>query len=295
MDSRQLQHFVAVVDHGGFTAASRAVFVSQPALSLAVKSIEEELGAQLFVRVGRRVRLSAAGEALVGPARQALRDLEIARAAVGEVTGLRKGSLALASLPTLAADPVAGQVGSFRRQYPGVRVDLAAPETTSELFELVATGACELGVTEAFAVPPQLVAHGLGLQAMWFILPPGTPLGDRGTLDLSRLAETPFVAAAPNTSTRRLLDESFAAVGLSPELAVVTAQRDAILPLVMAGAGAALVPRALSEVAGHLGAVVVAPDPPIVRALALVHRSGLLSPAASRFMEDALRTRSRGQ
>jgi DNA-binding transcriptional LysR family regulator len=76
MDSRKLAYFVAVVDHGGFTSASKAVFVSQPALSLAVKDLEAEVGAELFTRIGHRVRLTAAGSALLEPARQVLRDLE---------------------------------------------------------------------------------------------------------------------------------------------------------------------------------------------------------------------------
>lgn len=117
MDSRKLAHFVAVVDHRGFTAASKAVFVSQPALSLAVKDLEAEVGAELFIRSGHRIRLTAAGLALLEPARQVLRDLETGRAAVAAVTGLSAGSLSLASLPTLAADPMASLVGEFRRHY----------------------------------------------------------------------------------------------------------------------------------------------------------------------------------
>jgi LysR family carnitine catabolism transcriptional activator len=65
INSQRLGYFVAVVDHGGFTAASKAVFVSQPALSLAVKELESELGTPLFARVGRGVRLTAAGRALL--------------------------------------------------------------------------------------------------------------------------------------------------------------------------------------------------------------------------------------
>src|ERR1700677_4830687 len=142
MDSHRLRHFLAVVDHGGFTAAAQAVYVSQPALSLAVRDLEAELGVPLFVRNGRRVRLTAAGEALLGPARQVLRDLETGQAAVEAVAGLEAGNLTMASLPTLAADPLAPLVGSFRRRYPGVRIDLAAPEGTSELFDLVVAGTC---------------------------------------------------------------------------------------------------------------------------------------------------------
>lgn len=131
MDSRRLQHFVAVVDHGGFTAAARATFVSQPALSLAIKELESDLGTLLFDRIGRRVQLTAAGTALVGPARQVLRDLETGRAAVLAVSGLDSGSLSLACLPTLAADPTADLIGRFRSHHPGIRVDLAAPEDTA--------------------------------------------------------------------------------------------------------------------------------------------------------------------
>ena len=230
MDVRRLGHFVAVADHGGFTAAAKAVHVSQPALSLAVKDLENELGTRLFTRAGRKAQLTAAGQALLGPARQVLRDLQTGRAAVAAVTGLESGNLTLASLPTLAADPVAGLVGEFRRQYPGIRIDLAAPDDSTDLLDLVITGACELGVTEARDVPGTLEAISLGAQELALILPPGTATADR---ESGQLAATPFIAAPPGTSTRRLLDETLAAAGHRPRLAVVTAQRDAILPLVL--------------------------------------------------------------
>ncbi len=287
MDTRRLQHFVAVVDHGGFTAASKATFVSQPALSLAVKELEAELGTPLFDRIGRRVQLTAAGTALLGPARQVLRDLETGRAAVTAVSGLESGVLSLASLPTLAADPTATLVGRFRRRHPGVRVDLAAPEDSRQLFELVETGTSELGLTDALGVPDALVSTGLGSQVLVFILPPGTVGAVSASASLIDFEDTLFVASPTGTSTRRLLDERLESVGLRPKLAVVSAQRDAMLPLVLAGAGAALVPESMALVAEQLGAVIARPDPPAVRELALVRRAGPLSPAAARFVELA--------
>ena len=287
MDSHRLRHFVAVVDHGGFTAAAQAVFVSQPAISLAVRDLEAELGVALFVRNGRRVRLTSAGEALLGPARQVLRDLETGQAAVEAVAGLEAGTLALASLPTLAADPLAPLVGAFRRLYAGIRIDLAAPEDTGELFELVVSGTCELGVTEAHDTPDALEEHSLGRQSLVLILPPGSDYAEGERLHLSALETTPFVVAPRGTSTFRLLEEGFAAVQRSPSVAVVTAQRDAIVPLVIAGAGAALVPESVARTASELGAVTARPDPPIERAIALIHRTGPLSPAAARFVEMA--------
>lgn len=287
MDSRKLAYFVAVVDHGGFTAASKAALVSQPALSLAVKDLEAEVGAKLFTRIGHRVRLTAAGSAVLGPAQQVVRDVETGRAAVAAVAGLLSGSLSLASLPTLAADPMASMVGEFRRHHQGVRVDLAAPEDSDDLFALVESGRCELGVTDATDVPGTLAAVSLGTQELVFILPPGSVSTGTDPLGALDRGEIPLVAAPVGTSTRRLLDQQFRELGRQPTLAVVSAQREAILPLVVAGAGAALVPDAMALIAEKLGVVVARPTPRAVRDLVLVHGLGPLSPAASRFVELA--------
>ena len=231
--------------------------------------------------------MTPAGEALVGPARQALRDIETGRAAVLAVAGLDAGRLSLASLPTLAADPLAALIGRFRGQYPGVRIDLAAPEDTGDLMDLVRTGACEIGVVEAYAIPDDVVVHPLGHQELVLIFPPDGHR-DGPKVELTKLDQVPFVAAPPGTSTRRLLDEGFASVGRVPRIAVVTAQRDAILPLVLAGAGAALVPESIGSVARQLGAELVRPIPSIERRVALAHRSWTLAPAAARFVEMAV-------
>src|SRR5688572_536741 len=146
MDLRRLRLFVAVAEQGSFTAAAEAVHVAQPAVSLAVRELEQELGATLLTRSRQGARLTAAGEALLGPARQALRDVEHAAEAVAAVTGLVAGHLDLACLPTLAADPVAELVGRFRSAHPGVTVRMGAPRDVEELAEAVRTGAADVGV-----------------------------------------------------------------------------------------------------------------------------------------------------
>jgi LysR family carnitine catabolism transcriptional activator len=286
MDLRRLGYFLAVAEHGGFTAAAGAITVSQPALSLAVKELEAELGTELFLRLGRRVVLTPAGEALLDPARQALRDVETGRAAVAAVTGLSAGSLTLCSLPTLAADPLAGLIGRFRQAHPGVRIDLVAPEDTADLLDLLRSGRCELGIAAPEDRPAGLEARVVGRQQLLAILPPGSPIPPGAPL-LGGLDGVPLVATPEGTSSRRLLEEGFADAGLIPSVAVVTAQREAILPLVLAGAGAALVPEPLAEVAAQLGAVVVRPVPAISREVAILHRPGPLAPAAQRFLELA--------
>ncbi len=118
MDVRQLSYVLAVADEGTFTRAAEVLQISQPSLSQGIRALEAELGAALFERRARPVRLTAAGEALIEPARRAVRDLQTARAAVEAVTGLEGGHLDLVSLPTLSIDPVAELVGRFRVAHP---------------------------------------------------------------------------------------------------------------------------------------------------------------------------------
>src|SRR3954468_21537142 len=179
MDLRKLRLFLGVIDHGGMTRAAEAEHVSQPSVSQAIGELEAELRTLLFHRVGRRVVLTSAGEALVGPARQVLRDLETGQAAVDAVAGLDRGRLDVGALPTLAIDPVAPLVGAFRLAHPGITIALADPADSGALEDLVASGSCEIGVTVTPPSSSALVAHPLGTQDLLAVLPPGTPAPTR--------------------------------------------------------------------------------------------------------------------
>ncbi|HEY3186319.1 MAG TPA: LysR substrate-binding domain-containing protein [Solirubrobacteraceae bacterium] len=287
MDLRKLRLFLAVVDHGSMTRAAEAEFVAQPSVSQAIRELEVELGTPLFHRVGRRVVLTPAGEALVGPARQTLRDVETGRAAVEAVAGLGAGRLDLGALPTLAIDPLAPMVGAFRHEHPRVTVALADPTDADALEDLVVTGACELGLGVRQATTPTLVSRQLATQDLLAVLPPGTPPPSR-SLALSALARYPLVTAPRGTATRGQLEDAFAEAGLTPQIAVETSQREAILPLVLAGAGATLYPRALADQAAALGATVAPLRPRLTRPVFLFHRNGPLSPAADAFLTLAV-------
>jgi DNA-binding transcriptional LysR family regulator len=286
MDLRRLRLFLAIVDEGGFTKAADAMFVSQPSVSQAMRELEAELGTSLFHRVGRGVVLTSAGEALVGPARQVLRDVEVGEAAVAAVTGLVTGRLDLCALPTLAVDPLAPLVGAFRVSHPGVTLALADPDDSADLVRMVTTGECELGVDARPAEAGPLASLELGHQDLLAVFPPGT-LTPKGAIGIARLAEFSLVTSPEGTSTRRLLDDACTAAGVSPQIAVVTEQREAILPLVLAGAGAALLARPLAETAQRLGAVVAPLRPRVSRTVYVLHRAGSLSPAAHAFLDIA--------
>src|SRR3954447_172123 len=152
MELRQVEHVLAVIDHGSFTAGAAAIGVAQPSLSESIRRLEDELGVRLFHRVGRRVALTDAGRAFEGPARRLVRERELVLEAVGSVRGLEHGTLDLVALPTLAVDPLAPLVGNFRVAHPGIVVRIAEPEDSSAIEARVADGRSELGLAE---LPPR--------------------------------------------------------------------------------------------------------------------------------------------
>jgi LysR family transcriptional regulator, carnitine catabolism transcriptional activator len=329
MDLRQFTYVVAVADLGTFTAAARASHVAQPSLSQAVRSLERELGVVLFQRTGRSAVPTSAGSTVVAHAREALRAAAAVRSAAAAVQGVLAGELQIASLPTLAVEPLTALVGAFRRRFPAVTVHLAPADDLRSLVEALRDGRAELGLTELPVAGEDLVTVALGRQELVVVLPPGgfpgmggpavpttrrEPSGvgpsgvgssgvgpsgvgsaapggpSRGSsgadepLTLADLATLPLIATPEGASLRHLVDEALAAAGLEARVVVVAAAREAIVPLVLAGAGAAVLSRALATPAEALGATVRALTPALRRDIGLVHRRSSLSPAAEAFL-----------
>lgn len=282
MDIRQLRYFLAAVDHGGFTRGAAAVHVAQPSLSQAIAGLERELGVDLFVRTGRSVRLTAAGDALAERARRVLREIADLTAAAADIAGLRTGRLEIVALPTLAVDPLAGLIGEMRAAHPGVAIAVHEPEDAAAIDRWVVSGRADLGLTDLTTG-----GRGQGLrrvelfrQDVVAVCPPGhrTPTGPLTARDLAAM---PLIAAPKGTSTRRLLDQVLARAGAEPNIAVETDQREAIVPLVLAGAGTALLPSGLARDARERGARTIALRPAVSRRIGMLHRRGSVSPAAA--------------
>jgi LysR family transcriptional regulator, carnitine catabolism transcriptional activator len=285
MELRQVEYVVGVVEHGGFTRAAAALHVTQPALSEGVARLEAELGVQLFHRVGRRAVVSAAGVAFLEPARQLLRDRTVLTTSVAAVVGLETGQLDLVSLPTLAVEPLARLVGELRRRHPGVVVRVVQPEDAAGVSTEVRTGRSEVGLAELPIDEPGLVSEQLLVQELVVVVAPPSPFAGRRRVTVRDLVDVPLVMTPPGTPMRRLIDDAFAGVHAVPTIAVETEQRDAIVPLVLAGAGASIAPAPLVEAARSSGAVALRLSPRLRRSVGLVWRSGPVSPAAAEFLE----------
>ncbi|WP_189557033.1 LysR family transcriptional regulator, partial [Mesorhizobium sp. M4B.F.Ca.ET.089.01.1.1] len=114
--------FLAVVEHQGFARAADVLHCSQPTVSNHVASLEHELRAVLLQRYSRPVALTEAGAAFLPHGRALVREIETARSAVADVTGLRSGSVTLGAYASAAAGYVPGILRSFRKRYPGITV-----------------------------------------------------------------------------------------------------------------------------------------------------------------------------
>jgi DNA-binding transcriptional LysR family regulator len=293
MDLRQVEYVLAVVDRGSFTRAAAYMEISQPSLSDGIRRLEAELDVRLFDRLGRSVELTDAGHAFVGPARQLLRDREAVIESVAGVRGLRSGTLDIVSLSTLAADPLGRLVGRFRAAHPGIVVHIAAPDDVGAVDAMVLDGRCELGLTELPPRRDELVSVSLERQEIVAVCPPRTRLPVPGRLPVAKLRDMPLVTTPRGLSTRDLLDRALAAAGVEPVIAVETSQREAIAPLVLAGAGTSFLPAGLAKSIGAQGAVVARLVPTLTRTVGLVHRAAPLSPAARAFVELARPKRGR--
>jgi DNA-binding transcriptional LysR family regulator len=285
MDVRQLRYFLAIVDHGSVQRAARELYVAQPSVSQTLRALERNLGTDLFRRTGRGLVLTPAGERLVEPAREVLRSVQVARAMVEVPEGPRDGRLTIAAMPAPTVSPLAGMVHRFRATYPQVEIAVRAAGTPGEVVTAVRTGTVELGLfsTPEVSAPAGLTVYPLETQAFVLVAAADTDLPAGEPVPMDALAGRRLVVDGPGTGTRPVAD---GILRRSPgcRIAVEVEHREAVLPLVLAHVGVAVLSESWRELARSAGAVVRDLATGDVRRVCLVHREGRLSPAAKAFL-----------
>ena len=194
MEFHQLRYFCAIADSGGFSRAARLTHVSQPSLSQQIHKLEEELGAQLFDRIGRTIRLTELGRAFLPRARALLFDLEAARSAVVEGSTSIAGPVCVGVIPTIAPYFLPPLLATFSRKYPQARVTVVE-EITPLLLDKMRSGAVDVAVV---AVPLQTRGHEfqsspLIEEKLYAALPRQHALAKRRSVTLGELQDEPFL------------------------------------------------------------------------------------------------------
>ncbi|MFV5992652.1 LysR family transcriptional regulator [Streptomyces sp. NPDC056231] len=247
MELQQMRYVVAVAELENFTRAAKKCLVVQSALSHQIARLEKELGARLFDRTSRRVRLTAAGEAFLPAARQALDAAERARAEVTAAAGEISGRLGIGAIPTLSAVDIPATLREFHLRHPKVRIDLREGASKG-LVQEVQDGTLDvafLGVLPSYR-PKGVRDRELGRGELAAVVAPGHPLADESQVDLERLARETFVDYPAGTAARAQSDEAFEASGLTREVAFEVSGTDFIVRLVRSGLVVALLPAAFA-------------------------------------------------
>ena len=258
--------FLAVIEAGTLTAAARRIGISQPALSATIHRLEDELGARLLDRGRRGAQPTAAGAALIGPARAALAAVEDGRRAVLEVEGLERGEVRVGAGATACTYLLPPFLAAFRREHPGIRF-LLRESTTEEARQGLAAGELDLAVVSSDAGEAWLRDE---------LILVGAP-------DLEP-ASASFVTFRRGATTRALLERFIPDAEIVMELGSIAAVKGNV----RAGIGLALVSRVAvqRDLSQGLLVEVAHPATPIRRTLRILHRGrGRLPPAARALLE----------
>lgn len=240
-----MRYVLAVAETNSFTRAAERCLVVQSALSHQIARLERELGAKLFERTSRRVRLTAAGAAFLPAARQCLDAAERASTEVAAALGEVRGRLTVGLIPTVAAVDIPGALRDFHQRYPQVRISLRVG-ASDELAEQVREGAIEvafLGLPTS-AQPQGVHARELARDRLVAVVAPDHALAEEPAVSLRRLSSEVFVDLPPRTAGREQSDQAFSAAGLTRDVAFEVTTADFMTRLVGPGLGVALLPSA---------------------------------------------------
>jgi DNA-binding transcriptional LysR family regulator len=291
LDARQLRYFLSVVDHGSVRRAAEELFVAQPSISQALRTLERDLGTMLFHRTGRRLVLTPSGELLVEPARQVMRWLDVARSRVAATDGLAAGRLVIAAMPSQSVAPLTPLISRFVGRYPLVQVSVLAAATPPDITTLLRTGDVELGlVADQARMPPPDECVRIPLETQRFIIVAASEadLPDSDPVRLEDLAGHRLIIGQPGTGMRRVADAILARAAGSRAVVEIE-HREAVLPLVLARIGSAVLSEAWRPMAEAAGAAARDLLSEQSLSVSLVHRAGPLSPAATAFLALAVR------
>jgi len=280
---RHLRYLLAVVDHGNFTRAAQALYVSQPTLSQQIRQLEESLGAELLERGGRTVQPTDAGAVYVEYARRVLRELEAGKRAIHDVKDLSRGHLRVAMTPTFMAYLAGPLVRDFLADYPRIHL---------EIFEL-SMASIEAGLSEdsldiaiAFSDVrnPDIEWSPLFTERLAVMVGQAHALYPREeALTLTELASLPLALLTDNFITRTCVDDYCRGHGFDPNVVLEASSVNALLEIVRHAPLATVLPEAIARDDRSLRKIDFADVPPRRTAALLKRRNAYQSTASTAF------------
>ncbi len=284
---RQLKAAVAVAKAKSFTRAAKLLHVSQPALTVQIRQLEDALQIKLFDRNKRMVEPTSAGRELVATVERVIHELEAAIDHTIDLSSKKRGAVTVATLPSVAATILPGVIARYRQHYPAVNVRIQ-DAVAAKVLSSVKAAETDFGIGTMTRPEPELVFTPLMQDDITVFFAAGHPLHHhKSPVSLRSLTGYPTVLMTTDTSVRQLVDQAFYAIGHTISPACEASYMSTAIAMVKAGLGITLLPSSAMELEGIGGLKTkVVNYEGFRRQIGVIQRVGRsLSPAAESFLE----------
>lgn len=241
MDLRQLEIIRAIAETGSFTAAGEKLHVSQSAISRQILILEEELGEPVFHRIGRRIRITPAGESLLQLSHRVFRDLQDTVSAISDTRESLRGSVGLVGGMTVCLYVFPALLAEVRRIHPSLDMRVTVGSTQRSI-EMLRSGAGDLGLLTLPIEAADLVSVPLLQEELLLVTYPSHPLATQKRIVPADLEKQPFVLFETGSITRRIVEEFFRRERITPPVIMETENVEIIKAMVRSGLGISIVP-----------------------------------------------------
>ncbi len=237
MEIRQLKAFLAIAEAKTFTAGARRVNVTQAAISMQIRQLEDEVGLQLFTRTPRRVILTEAGEYLLDRARRILREHDTALAEIAELGGLEHGRLRIGTASAeFAMHQLPAILTRIREKFPNGALSVAAG-TSQTLVEKIMHGEIDIAFVSLPVENSSITTELLLSDEIVAIAHPSHPLAGERYISAATLAGEKLILGERGGNTRRMIDDFFNAANVRPNIVMELSRQEAINQMVEANMG----------------------------------------------------------
>ncbi|MGY4816469.1 LysR substrate-binding domain-containing protein [Pseudomonas chlororaphis subsp. piscium] len=289
MTVKQIRAFLAVAQSLSFAVACERLHLSQSALSLTIKALEDGLGGRLFSRNTRNVALTPEGEALVPLARRLIADWDNAEDELRQRFTLQRGRVTLAAMPSFAGNLLPPILKTFRARYPQVNVTVN-DVINEQVLEMVRDRQVELGVAFEPQQSASLQFIPLYIDRFVAVVPSDSPLADLKDIDWQSLLEQPFITLQRPSTVRVMLEEHLRARDMKLPVEFESHQLATVGRMVASGLGVSAVPALCAGQMRELGArCITLRDPVVERAIGVLTNPGHELSSAAQALFDILR------
>lgn len=284
MEIRQLEYFVAVCEELHFTKAAERLGITQPTLSIQIRTMEEEVGTLLFDRIGKKITLTEAGFILLRQARSILLKLQDA---FDEINGLREytgGNLVVGVMAAELDYRITPILIDFHHQFPNIHLKISS---AIEVAEMVINNVVDIGITLIEFTDPRLVTTPLYTEEFVLVVSENHELADQPSISLEALPSIPLVLYPKGFKGRELIERHCKEHGLNLNIIIETSTASSLYGFVKSNVAACIQPYSLSSSLNDptLRLIKIADFPP-TRQIGIMHRTDkYLGVAALEFMK----------